>query len=252
MMAAFVVLLYLAATASIQTTSAQSVGPYLEHPLKQDLMPTDDAYFAWKCFNCKGPITIAIHGKDFHGTTTADWSDSSTTLPPSFLPAIRPHETAAFSFALYSTTKIDRNTLSLGDFGFEFSLFAPTPTTETFTLTETFTPTSEHTTSHTVETSQIPTPGAAEEEDDSADSDEQETGGLSTGGKAGIGVGVTVGALLLAAGAFLVFRRRKRAETTTIREIPATSAVNLPGPGPGLASNQANTVAPGQRYEIGG
>lgn len=215
-------------------------------------MPTDDAYFAWKCFNCKGPITIAIHGKDFDGTTTADWSDSSTTLPPSFLPAMRPDETSVFTFSMYSTTKMDSFKYSVGDFDFEFSLFAPTPTTETITQTEMVTTTSDHTTRSTAETSQSHTPGAAEEEAEGTDNDEQGTGGLSTGGKAGVGVGVTVGALLLAAGAFIVFRRRKRAETTTIREIPATSAVNLPGPVSGLASNQANTVASGQRHEMGG
>lgn len=215
-------------------------------------MPTDDAYFAWKCDECEGPITIEIHGKDFGGTTTADWSDSSTTLPPSFLPAMRPDETSVFTFSLYSVITSDPVIYSTGTFGNKFSLFAPTPTTETVTHTETITPTSQHTTSHTAETSQSPTPGAAEEEDKGTDDNEREPGGLSTGGKAGIGVGVAVGALLLAAGAFIVFRRRKRAETTTIREIPATSAVNLPGPGPGLASNQADTVASGQRYEIGG
>jgi len=209
-------------------------------------MPTDDAYFAWTCVDdCKGPVTIAIHGKDFDGTATADWSDSSTTLQPKFLPAMRPDETSVFSFSVYSITTIDNEEYDFGIFNSKFSLFAPTPTTETITRTETVTPTSDYT---TAEPSQIPTPAATEEEGEGADNDDQGTGGLSTGGKAGIGVGVPVGALLLAAGAFLVFRRRKRAETTTIREIPATSAVNLPGSG--LASNQADTVTPEQRYEL--
>lgn len=213
-------------------------------------MPTDDTYFAWRCLDdCEGPITIAIHGEDFDGTTTADWSDSSITLQPSFLPAMRPEETSAFSFTLYSSAEIDGDEYSIGFIGSKFSLFAPTPTTETITQTETVTTTSEHTISYTAETSQSPTPGADGEEGEGTDDNAQGTGGLSTGGKAGIGVGVPVGAVLCAAGVFLVFSRRKRAETTTIREIPATSAMNPPDPGlgSGFASNQANTGATGQR-----
>ncbi len=217
-------------------------------------MPTDDAYFAWRCDDdCEGPITIAIHGKDFDGTTTADWSDSSITLQPSFLPAMRPEETSAFSFSLYFSTRIDGDDYDIGFPNSKLSLFAPTPTTETITQTETVTTTSEHTISYTAETSQNPTPGAADgEEDEGTGNNEQGTGGLSTGGKAGVGVGVPVGAVLLAAGVFLVLRRRRRAETSTIREIPATSAVNLPGPGSGFATDQANTVVSGQRHEMRG
>lgn len=216
-------------------------------------MPTDDAYFAWRCDDdCKGPITIRIRGDDFDGTAFADWSDSSTTLPPSFLPAMRPEETSVLTFSLYSSTRIDSTDISNGVFNSKFSLFAPTPTTETVTQTQTVTTTSEDTMTQTAETSQIPSQGLNEQEDEGTDDSEADTGGLSTGGKAGIGVGVAVGAILLAAGAFLVVRRRKRMETRTIREIPATSAVNLPGPGPGLASNQANTAASGPTYEMRG
>ncbi|OJJ05854.1 hypothetical protein ASPVEDRAFT_45318 [Aspergillus versicolor CBS 583.65] len=216
-------------------------------------MPTDDAYFAWRCDDdCKGPVTIRIRGDDFDGTAFADWSDSSTTLAPSFLPAMRPEETSVFTFSLYSSTRIDGDDFGIGVFDSKFSLFAPTPTTKTVTQTQTVTTTSEHTMTQAAETSEIPTQALDEGEDEGTDDSERGTGGLSTGGKAGIGVGVAVGAILLAAGAFLVVRRRKRVETATIREIPATSAVNLPGPGPGLASNQANTAASGPTYEMRG
>jgi len=44
-------------------------------------------------------------------------------------------------------------------------------------------------------------------------------GGLSAGAKAGIAVGVVLGVALLALGAFLVFRRRKRRDDNTASEI---------------------------------
>ncbi|KAL3488629.1 hypothetical protein BJX62DRAFT_172338 [Aspergillus germanicus] len=98
----------------------------------------------------------------------------------------------------------------------------PTPTTDSHTVTVTPTPTSTSTSSDDSEPTETepyypPLDGQlfGDKEEDSV----EESGGLSSDAKAGIGAGVAVGTVLLVVGAILLHRRHKtRNPPKTIRE----------------------------------
>jgi hypothetical protein len=130
--------------------------------------------------------------------------DSSTVLPASFLPAVRPGQTSEILVALGTRTYRGVNEPYVWKTFSDVSLFAPGPTTVTVTST-TQTPSF-------VTVTATPT-DADREEDFPSDNgnDNGDSGGLSSSAKAGIGVGVSGAVLLLAAGGFWVYKHRQRA-----------------------------------------
>ncbi|KAL4736973.1 hypothetical protein BDV11DRAFT_192746 [Aspergillus similis] len=127
--------------------------------------------------------------------------DSSTVLPASFLPAVRPGQTSGIIVSLGTTEYRGVNEPFVWKTYSDVSLFAPGPTTVTVTST-TQTPSF-------VTVTATPT-DADREEDFPIDNGNGDSGGLSSGAKAGIGVGVSAAVLLLAAGGFWVYKHRQR------------------------------------------
>ena len=223
-------------------------------PTDGQVMPTDEFLVDWEYTgDLEGMITVEVYqydGEEYEhaSTTSADWSDSSLSLPSDFLPPVSPGSTS--TVMVWAYTDLDSIFLEWTP---EVSLWAPAPTpTSTSVKTTTSTRTENSDPARTSTDTTDPTPIL--EDNDSGSGNE----GLSTGGKAGVGVGVSAGAILVAAGAFLFFRSRKRREPKTIREIPAASAVNLPAPGPAPEMGPqppwklANTSSSGTSYEMSG
>ncbi|KAL2829397.1 hypothetical protein BDW59DRAFT_158986 [Aspergillus cavernicola] len=184
---------------------------FLVAPLEEAVLRTDDFTVVWSCnYDCEGPFTVQLSnpgasGSDNHPLiTTVDAPDSSTTLPASFLPAMRPRETSVLDFAFYSMISGDWSGITIQG----VSLIAPAPTTDTITQTQTVTATPPPRTI-TATAEHTPTPSATAEEEEEGE-EEIRSGGLSTGAKAGIAVGVCAGVLLLAAGGFMLLRRRRK------------------------------------------
>lgn len=244
-------------------------------PTDGQVMPTDEFLVEWEyAGDLEGMITVEVYeyaGEEYEhaSTTSADWSDSSISLPSDFLPPVSPGSTSAVTVWAYSYAE---RSLFL-DWGAEVSLWArgPTPTSTSVKTTTSTTTENSQTTRTSIETTDTtstttehsdPARTSIEKTDTTPISEDNDNGsaneGLTTGGKAGIGVGVSAGAILIAAGAFLLFRRRKRQEPKTIREIPAARAVNLPGPGPAPEMGPqppwklANTSSSGNSYELSG
>ncbi|KAL3446063.1 hypothetical protein BJX65DRAFT_134403 [Aspergillus insuetus] len=164
-------------------------------------------------------------------TTTFDPMDlhSSTVLPASFLPALRPGETSDIAVELHTGTP-DGPTFYMFYTG--VSLAAPLPTTVTVTETATKqVPTTVTVTATGTVDSGSPTPseepgeegGFAIDEDNGVDGG---SGGMSTGAKTGIGVGVSAGVLAIAAAGFWLLRRRRR-DMEARHSIPV---IRAPGP----------------------
>lgn len=202
-------------------------------PTSGQAMPTDNFVVDWEYDGyLTGVATIKVYYYDEEedeegygvASTTVDWFQSSITLPPRFLPHVHPGSTSSIWLWAYTMTGSDPDEPS-DYFSFypDIELYASETSTPPATVTHTVTASRTDDSS----TTQTEDPGPTSSTPDSDNG--SESGGLSTGGKAGIGVGVSAGAILVAAGAFLLVRRRKRQEPKTIREIPATSATNLPG-----------------------
>ncbi|KAL5044741.1 hypothetical protein BDW71DRAFT_185710 [Aspergillus fruticulosus] len=246
---------------------------WLNYPLEHDILPTNNFTIVWSCnYECKETMTVELSDPAATGSetilflTTVAASESSTTLPARFLPAMRPSETSVLDLEFYYTT-------SVWSYGFhvtDISLVAPTPSTVTQIQTETVTTTPPpQTITATVETL---TPEATTNEDNKdkeGNEEDTETKGLSTGAKAGIGVGVGAGVLLFAAGGLILFRSRRHrgGAPKAIREISNMSpkfAVSETGedpdrtrpsslPLPLLAPSASGSAKPpGERHELSG
>lgn len=111
-----------------------------------------------------------------------------------------PHEPATFNLANNQTLATGMEMLSFCDDIEPSSTGLPSPSTDT--------------TSEDSITSSPPTAtgesGSGGSNQSSASSDNSSHGGLSTGAKAGIGIGAALGVILLLLGAFLLGRRRRR------------------------------------------
>ncbi|KAL2782371.1 hypothetical protein BJX66DRAFT_320897 [Aspergillus keveii] len=158
--------------------------------------------------------------------------DSSTVLPASFLPALRPRETSDISISLVATYQSTVTGFYVTIFHRDVLVFAPVPSTVTVTSikqTPSFvTVTATATDTDREEDSPTPAPGADHEEAISIDNDDGESGELSSGAKAGIGVGVSAGVLLVAAGGFWFFQRgRRRMEDGARSSIPVIRGPEL-------------------------
>ncbi|KAL4993120.1 hypothetical protein BDV10DRAFT_190278 [Aspergillus recurvatus] len=241
---------------------------WLNYPLEHDILPTNNFTIVWFCnYECKETMTVELSDPAATSSeallrTTVDASESSTTLPARFLPAMRPSETSVLDLDFYYTTSTWAFLVHVTD----ISLVAPTPSTVTQFQTETVTTTPPpQTITATVET----LPPEATTKEDNKDKGEEDTKGLSTGAKAGIGVGVSAGVLLFTAGGLILFRsRRRRGEAPkTIREISNMSpkfAVSETGEDPDKArpsslplpllalSASGSAKPPGERHELSG
>ncbi|OJJ00871.1 hypothetical protein ASPVEDRAFT_71036 [Aspergillus versicolor CBS 583.65] len=201
-------------------------------PTSGQARPTDNLWVEWEYDgHLTGVATIEVlyswpdEDEEDYGTSTTsvDWSESSISLPPRFLPHVHPGSTSSIWLWAYTLTGSDTNYWSeYFTLHHDIALYASETSTPPLTVTHTLTPTQ----------TDLPAPTSPTPDPESDSERDSESRGLSTGGKAGIGIGVSAGAILIAAGAFLLVRRRKRQEPKTIREIPATSATNLPGPAP--------------------
>ncbi|KAL3438715.1 hypothetical protein BDV09DRAFT_95427 [Aspergillus tetrazonus] len=107
-----------------------------------------------------------------------------------------------------------------------FNLLPRSDSSSTTTSTTTSTSTSTSTTTTTTSNPSA-TPTTESATDGESSSTENHNDGLSTGAKAGIGVGVSAGAIILAALAFLLWRR--------IKALPSTNAVGPEGPNGGYS-----------------
>ncbi|KAL4919582.1 hypothetical protein BDW62DRAFT_178690 [Aspergillus aurantiobrunneus] len=203
---------------------------FIETPSQGDSISTDDFVVAWYLYDAyyDDDLTIGLYSSNFQYwdqivfSTTVSAQDSSITLPATALPALHPDQTSILDLFIYT---MDGGTRE-GVYASSLSLYAPDMTTPTITTTVTTTATPTNT----------PTPTETPDEEEEEEEEEDTTSsGLSAGAKAGIGVGVSAGVLLLAAGAFVLYRRRKSNEPPkTIREISGTgptSAVFAPETG---------------------
>jgi hypothetical protein len=186
--------------------------------------------------------------------------DSSAVLPPKFLPALRPGETSDINVWFYTTDKVNQIGYNITD----IALVAPTPTTETFILTPlewsryvTVTATSFLTAEASATDSKISASGSESGEDHNGG------GGLSDGAKAGIGVGVSAGFLvIITAGGLLWFRhqRRRKEDRIPVISAPASDTVaGRPLSEPEVKSSILPSITPqavdrprGVRYEMDG
>jgi hypothetical protein len=154
----------------------------------------------------------------FTNVTRVYAPSSSTTIPATFLPALRPGQTSVYTLHLYTT---DDEGNRVGTSATDVTLSAPVPTTVTFTRTliepgSVVTPTGNWGWSSGVVT-QTPAP-ILDVEGLGMDSgvDGEEESGLSTGTKAGIGIGVACGAVfLLVIGGVVVYRWRQRRDVSS-------------------------------------
>ncbi|KAL3456146.1 hypothetical protein BJX64DRAFT_271235 [Aspergillus heterothallicus] len=150
--------------------------------------------------------------------------DSSTVLPPSFLPAMRPGETSTIDFDIHDESFI----LTV----YDRTLIAPTPdpTTQTVTVTTSGPVRSVTVTKMVSATDAAPSATTTPEEDATEATDtEGSSGGLSTGAKAGIGVGVSAGFLIIGAGVFLLLRYRRQKQEDTIPVIRPSESGTMAG-----------------------
>jgi hypothetical protein len=163
-------------------------------------------------------------------STTFDPMDlnSSTVLPATFLPALRPGETSDIAVDLY--TGIPGSSFYVYQTG--VSLFAPLPTAVTVTETATKqVPSIVTVTATGMADSASPTPSEEPGEEggfatDEGNDDDDGSGGMSAGAKAGIGVGVSAGVLAVAAAGFWLLRRRRR-DMEARHSIPVIRAPGL-------------------------
>ncbi|KAL4937926.1 hypothetical protein BDV06DRAFT_202065 [Aspergillus oleicola] len=184
----------------------------------------DDYYY-------EGDVTIELHefletaDNYYHYSTTAPMLYWSTTIDEDVLPTLTAGESSVIDLWVYTTGDDESKT------GMIYSMTLLDSRQATVTVTHTATPTPTTTTTRGAEFTPIQTYVSHDET-----YYESEGGGLSTGAKAGVGVGAGVGGLLLLVGGFFLFRRwQKQRETPkTIREIsaaenPSASAAFLTG-----------------------
>ncbi|KAL4739050.1 hypothetical protein BDV11DRAFT_170431 [Aspergillus similis] len=189
---------------------------YIDRPTQGELVPADAFTLEWSYdFDYTGDFTVellpmgatAMDNSVF--STTVFALDSSTVLPGSVLPSIRPSQTAAFSVWVYTDDVYG----GYGTYVDQVLLKGAATATEAPTATVT----------HTVEVEATSTPETVGEDGMVQTQRSDGNGGLSTGAKAGIGVGVAAGVLILVAIiGFFLYRRRRRPEnqpSRTIREI---------------------------------
>ncbi|KAL4781775.1 hypothetical protein BJX76DRAFT_359628 [Aspergillus varians] len=266
-MVALVVLLLCAATTVLaQDNMDEEEYLYIDAPVSSAVVLADDFIVEWYYnFDYDGVFTLelsptdATAWSDYAFSTTVEATDSSTSLPASRLSTLASDYASVFDMRLY--TAVGGGPSWNGDWITQITLVVPSTATTTVTATSTATSTTstdEQTPTPTATTTETP------EEDDVTE--DTRTGGLSTGTKAGIGVGASAGGLLLiAAVVFLIFRRRKRNDPPkTIREISAPglhpaafgSAVEqnkIKPPGmPWSGSVSGSARGSGERFELGG
>lgn len=224
---------------TVEEDSMDDVDMYIT-PTSGQAVPTNSLVVEWAYDGyLTGAATIGVfyypdeEDTDDYTTsrTTVDWSESSVTIPPSDLPHVDPGSTNSIWVDVFTITAGDgSDLLDYWTVSPYIALYAPeTHTPSTVTQTVTASPSTDPGPTPTGE-GEGESEGGEGEGELGGDGDGDADGGLSAGGKAGVGVGVSAGAILVAAGAFLLVRRRKRQEPKTIREIPATSATNLHGP----------------------
>ncbi|KAL4745774.1 hypothetical protein BDW72DRAFT_198328 [Aspergillus terricola var. indicus] len=197
---------------------------YIDRPTQGELVPTDAFTLEWSYdFDYTGDFTVellpmgatAMDNSVF--STTVFALDGSTVLPGSVLPSMRPSQTAAFSVWVYTDDAYG----GYGTYVDQVLLKGVASATEAPTATVT----------HTVEVEATATAETAGEEGIVQTQRSDEDGGLSTGAKAGIGVGVAAGFLILVAMiGFLLYRRRRRPEnqpSKTIREISSIGPASV-------------------------
>ncbi|KAL6231861.1 hypothetical protein BDW75DRAFT_243506 [Aspergillus navahoensis] len=204
-------------------------GPiYIERPTQGELVSTDAFTLEWSYdFDYTGDYTVELlpMGATAMGdsvfSTTVFALDSSTVLPGSVLPSLKPSQTAAFSVWVYTDDAYGGRGTYVDQVLLEGAATATATATEAATATVT----------HTVEVEATPTSDADPGEEALMVETEDEDGGLSTGAKAGIGVGAAAGVLILAAIiGFVLYRRRRRNANKppkTIREISATGPASV-------------------------
>ncbi|KAL4764992.1 uncharacterized protein BDW70DRAFT_81095 [Aspergillus foveolatus] len=143
-------------------------------------------------------------------TSNVDATESSTVLPPSFLPAVRPSETIPIGMLMHAikdgqwTDPHARKILLVGR--------TQEPDTVTIIAPATMAA-GETTTAGTDIALKTPAPNNVSEEANEVQEDEAGSGGLSTGAKAGIGTGVGAAVVLFIA-AVWVYLTRLRSEVT--------------------------------------
>ncbi|KAL2830820.1 hypothetical protein BDW59DRAFT_158260 [Aspergillus cavernicola] len=221
------------------TASAALINGFaLWYPCDSAPCPTDAFTLQWEIDPGEyiTEWTVCITNSDGSSATTTSFRpmdmDSSTVLPPSFLPAVRPGETSDIDLSFF--TGSPDNGVS-GIWHYDVALVAPIPTTETVTVTSTKTPRSVTVTASATltgtaessatdsETSATATSEADLESD--ADNNGGGGGGLSNGAKTGIGVGVSAGVLVLVAAGFFWFRRyQQQRKEDSQPEIPVIGA----------------------------
>jgi hypothetical protein len=156
----------------------------------------------------------------FTNVTRVYAPSSSTTIPATFLPALHPGQTPVYTLHLY-TTDDDGNRIDTS--ATDVTLSAPVPTTVTYTRTliepgSVVTPTGGDVgVWSSGDVVQTPAPILdVEGLGMDSETDGEEESGLSTGTKAGIGIGVACGfVFLLAIGGVVVYRRRQRREVNS-------------------------------------
>ncbi|KAL4966431.1 uncharacterized protein BDV14DRAFT_171098 [Aspergillus stella-maris] len=170
----------------------------------------------------EGDVTIELHEIDPTGdsynvfSTTVPATEEYTYLPERALPSLEAGVTTVLDLWVYTMSD---DGWAWGSIVTGISMYDTRPATVTFTTT--LSETTTHAISTTAHWSGATPMATASPTDDAVDITSDN--GLSTGAKAGIGVGAAIGALILLAAAFFFFRRwqKQRAPPKTIREISA-------------------------------
>ena len=186
---------------------------YLSLSSQSESVLTTDSGFAWSGGTCKSafstPVTAYLP-KQIPGTTTT--SNSATFTFTAFDRDSRDNATVVTSGVMYMDAMLvycqesdfsnfDRDyASSLAEVLLPSNTFTPTPTSTARFIAETASPPNR---------SQYAS-ATAPAQSDSAEATDSSRLALSPGAKAGIGVGVVVGVILLCAGAFLLYRTRAR------------------------------------------
>ncbi|KAL5046774.1 hypothetical protein BDW71DRAFT_181758 [Aspergillus fruticulosus] len=173
----------------------------LELPSESTAIPTDSFTVSWQLDeddDANGELEIFLEYLVIDGetntlistTSKVDATESSTVLPPSFLPAVRPSETMPIGMLMHAikdgqlTDPHARNIFLVGR--------TQEPDTVTATAPATMAA-GETATAGTNVALETAAPKNASEEVNEVQEDEAGSGGLLTGAKAGIGTGVGAG-----------------------------------------------------------
>ncbi|KAL4792608.1 hypothetical protein BDV19DRAFT_368156 [Aspergillus venezuelensis] len=170
----------------------------------------------------EGDVTIELHEINPTGdrynvfSTTVPATKEYTYLPERALPSLEAGDTTTLDLWVYTMSD---DGWAWGSIVTGISLYDTRPAT--VTVTPTLSPTTTHATSTTPHWSEVTPMATASPTNETVEISSDN--GLSTGAKAGIGVGAAVGAFLLLAAAFFFFRRwqKSRQIPKTIREISA-------------------------------